>query len=402
MRFCELKEWEFREFLNHHPLKSFMQLPEMAQYKKNHGSKIYYVGVKECENILCATMMIATKGTFGRFVFYSPHGFLIDFENLSLLDFFTKKIRKFVKKKKGYVLIIDPYYPLQERDMNGTLVEGGFDNTSLISKMQKMGYFYKGTSSQAKYMFVLNLEGKDMNQILKEMETTTRSCIRQSLKEGVVFRDLNYSELEIFKKLTLEASIHHGFQDRSLSYYQEMYQILCPKNLSKFVVCEVHFDTYIKELEKELLEIYEKLEKLSEKNGRRKDCVDKINQLKKRIEEAKKLKEENGDVLILSGGMFLFYGDEVVYLFSGNAKPYQHFYTAYRIQYEMIRYAVEHHYKRYNFYGILGTDKNSPGYSVYQFKKGFHGNVIELVGEFELPINFYYYVRKFFSKLFHR
>ena len=42
-----------------------------------------------------------------------------------------------------------------------------------------------------------------------------------------------------------------------------------------------------------------------------------------------------------------------------------------------------------NFYGINGyfTKENNPMYGVYEFKKGFGGEVHELVGEFDLAIN---------------
>ena len=63
----------------------------------------------------------------------------------------------------------------------------------------------------------------------------------------------------------------------------------------------------------------------------------------------------------------------------------------------MIQYALKNNYKRYNFYGILSPTKQD---SVYQFKKGFQGTVVELIGTFELPTHFFYYARKMFYQLF--
>ena len=82
------------------------------------------------------------------------------------------------------------------------------------------------------------------------------------------------------------------------------------------------------------------------------------------------------------------YGNEVIYLASGNYQEYFNFFAQYRIQYEMIKYATENNFKIYNFYGISGNfDINDDRIGVYEFKKGFGGFVVELIGEYRLDIN---------------
>lgn len=105
--------------------------------------------------------------------------------------------------------------------------------------------------------------------------------------------------------------------------------------------------------------------------------------------------------------MFMLYGDEVVYLFSGSDEKYmKEFNAQYAIQWHMIKYAAEHEYKIYNFYGIHGLpDKSDPDYGIYDFKKGFgadYGRIVELLGTFELPVNKpFYYLHQLLSKLKH-
>lgn len=399
MKFCELQEAEFRTFLDRHPLKSFVQTPEMAQYKKNHGWEVSYVGMKEQDKILCATMMVSTKNAIGKRMFYAPNGYLIDFENKELLREFTKEIKAYIKRKKGYTLVIDPYYPLKERDINGDVVPNGFDHTEVIQKLKDMGYHYRGTSDQVKYMFVLDVENKTEKELLSKMSSNAKRSIQKSLKDGIVFREIGIDELETFKSLTASSGERHNFSDRSLDYYKEMYQILHPKGLVQFVVGEIHFNDYIKGNQKEIESELEKIPKLKETDGKRKDSEAKIEQLKRKNKEALELQEKYGDTFIISGGMFITYGDEVIYLFGGNLKEYMHFNTAYRVQWEMIQYALHNNYKRYNFYGILSTDEND---GVYKFKKGFNGYVVELIGEFELPISSFYYIRKFIKRILKR
>ena len=106
--------------------------------------------------------------------------------------------------------------------------------------------------------------------------------------------------------------------------------------------------------------------------------------------------------------MFMTYGDEIVYLFSGSDEKYMRDYNAqYAIQWHMIKYAVEHKFKTYNFYGIQGLpDKSSKDYGIYDFKKGFTsdetGRVVELIGSYELPVNLTFYkLHQLLAKLKH-
>ena len=54
----------------------------------------------------------------------------------------------------------------------------------------------------------------------------------------------------------------------------------------------------------------------------------------------------------------------------------------------------------YHFYGIPANINEHPkDYGIYEFKRGFNGIVEELIGEFELPITWHYYLIKFIHKI---
>jgi peptidoglycan pentaglycine glycine transferase (the second and third glycine) len=48
----------------------------------------------------------------------------------------------------------------------------------------------------------------------------------------------------------------------------------------------------------------------------------------------------------MAGSMFVTYGDEVLYLYSGAYEEFLKYDAPYRLQWEMIRYAVNNGYKR--------------------------------------------------------
>ena len=402
MNLYELSEQEFRDFLDRHPLKTFLQTPEIAHLREKNGWTIYYVGLKDKDKVIAATMMMSIGNFMGKKTFYAPRGVLIDYENQNLLTLFFQELKQFVKNHQGYVFKMDPYYELVERDSEGKIVTSGFNHTDVVSHLKRIGFF-PINSEQAKWMFALNTDKKSFEELRKDFRPSTRNILNKVLKSNIQIRELEYDELHLFKAITEETSERKRFGDKPLSYYQDMYQVFKPNGLIKYLIAEINIPEYIQSLEKERLENNQKLSVLSDSryNDKKKEEIHKtLEGISKKLKEAKSIQKEHGNTLILSGGMFILYGDEVVYLYSGNYKRYMNFNAQYKIQWEMIHYAIDHNYKQYNFYGITEfRDKNHKDYGVYDFKKGFNGRVIELIGGFELPITWHYHLHKLLSAL---
>ena len=138
-------------------------------------------------------------------------------------------------------------------------------------------------------------------------------------------------------------------------------------------------------------------------DGKRKALDETINGLDKKINLAKEEREKYGDVITLSGSMFIMTKREVIYLSSGNYEEFLSYNSQYLIQWEMIKYAIDNGYDRYNFYGIPNTfdDKNDKDYGIYEFKTGFNGYIEELIGEFEIKTSPIYYLIKLIHKIRH-
>lgn len=390
MNFCKLTEKEYRDFLDKHPQKTFLHTPNIGKLREKDGWNYEFVGIKENENIVAATMLLSRNEFLGKKEFFAMRGILIDYNNYDLLSFFIKNLKIYIKNNNGFILRLDPYLIKEERDINGDIVENGKNNFDAINNLKKIGFNEK-ESEQAKWMFVLDIENKNIEQLLKEMKPNTRNSINKTFKEGLVVRELTYDELDKFLKITDDTSERRNFANKNLDYYQDMYNLF--GNDVKFMVAELHTKDYLKILEKELETETQILSTINEKSaGKIKEQEIKINGIKDRIKEAKGLIKID-DVIILSAAMFILYGDEVIYFSSGNYKEYMHFFAQYRIQYEMIKYGTENKFKLYNFYGISGNfDEKDSRYGVYKFKKGFNGYVLELIGEYKLAINKPYYL----------
>ena len=406
MKFQEITEKEYKKYWENHPLKTFLLAPEISKLREKSNWETFYVGVKDNNKIIASTMLLRHIRHFNKYEFYSPRGYLLDFNNRELVDFFTKEIKKFIKEKNGYVFRVDPYLIYKQRDINGDIVEGGEDNSKVVEQLLSLGFKKVPIEDmeQVGWMFSLDLEGKDEEQILKEMKPSTRNKIRKIEKYGIEVNEIGYDELDRFQSIMEETSKRKGFSNRKLSYYQEMYNLFHDKEEVKFFITELDLKNYISILEKDIKEREDKLNSLTDakyNDGAKKNLNNEIASITKRIEDSKSIiKEKNTDKITLSGSMFMLIQPEVIYLSSGNYEEFLKFDSQYLIQWKLIQYGIKHGFKKHNFYGIPANINEHPkDYGIYEFKRGFNGYVEELIGEFELPITWHYKLLKLIHKI---
>ncbi|MBQ8992440.1 peptidoglycan bridge formation glycyltransferase FemA/FemB family protein [Candidatus Saccharibacteria bacterium] len=349
MEFTTLTETEFKKFAEKHPQFSFFQTPALAAYREKRGWRKYYVGLKNQNKILAATMMLSKPAAFKKKVFYAPRGPLIDYEDEKLLKIFFTSLKQYIKSQGGYVFRFDPYFEYRERDLDGKIVEQGFDHQAAIDNLKKLGIKIDPHPDQIKWLFALDLD-RPPEELKKSFRQNTRNLINRTLRSEIKIRELKRDELKDFYKMCSRTAERKGFQkdNKPLDYYEDFYDLF-GKDV-KFLMAE--------------------------------------------LRDGKETKQ-------LSCGMFLLSGKrEIIYLIAGNAEEYLDQNAQYLIQWEIINYAYKNGYKRYNFYGISGNfDKTDPAYGMYRFKKGFGGYVIELIGGFEMPVTKLYYLHKLKEKL---
>lgn len=406
MEFTELTEDEYEKFWETHPLKTFLSAPEIGHLREKNSWDLKYVGIKKDKSLVAATMLVSIKRKLGKREFYSPRGYLIDFNNKELVNYFTEELKKYIKKNNGYVLRIDPYVIYKQRDIDGNIVEDGIDNSSVVNNLYKLGFKKVPIKNmeQVGWMFSLDIEGKEEKDILDGMKPNTRNTIRKASKIGITIRELDYDELDKFQDIMIQTGERKNFSIRKLSYYQDMYKLLHDKNQIKYVITELDLNNYLDGLKKDKEKKEEELSKLSTakyNDGKRKSLNNEILSFDKRIKETNDIKNSTGkDKIILSGSMFIMIQPEIIYLSSGNYEEYLHFNSQYLIQWDMIKYGISHKFKKHNFYGIPANINEKPkDYGIYEFKRGFNGYVEELIGEFELPISKEYYILKLIHKL---
>ena len=189
-----------------------------------------------------------------------------------------------------------------------------------------------------------------------------------------------------------------GFIDRSEAYYEKMYDAFSKDDKIKIMLVELDIDEYLYNLnnqkQQNLLKQVEAKNKPDSAKAKRvlKEHQSQFESLEKRISNLEKLQKEKGNKIVVAGGLFMTFGTQVVSLFGASYREYMKFNGQFFLNFKMIEYALNNGYKKYNFYGITGEfNEDSEMFGLFDFKRGFNAHVEELIGEFTLITNKFFY-----------
>lgn len=383
MELVHIEANEFNEVAKTFSCKNFFQTSYMGESLNQRGKKVYYLGLKDKEKIVAASLLYESNKFLGKKIFVALKGYLIDYQNAELLKIFTTKLLEFIKRNNGFQLVIDPYIIEVQRDINGNIVNGGQNNYQVIENLKHLGFIKSKYDTQVKYNFCLNLN-KSEDEIFSDFKATTRNIINKAIREGVEIVNLKKEDLNQFKEITADTCKRRGFTDKTIEYYQSMYD--CFKDLVVFKLARLNVSKYLEYLNAVKKDYQEKYDKIKSNNKKKENYLFEINNIEKKIEKIKCLPIKDGYVN-LSAAMFILYGDETIYLFSGSYDNLNEFGGQYLIQWDVIKYAINNGYKRHNFFGIMNfQNKNDKDYGIYLFKRGFNGYVEELLGEYTICV----------------
>ena len=413
MEFTTLTEKEFRDFTKNYEQTSFMQSIELANLKKELGSIPHLVGVKKNKKVIAATLILEEKSILGQKTFYAPRGYLVDYHDFDLLKFFSDEIIKYVKKHKGFRITIDPNVVYRIRSSEGEILNDDKDRDDLtMENLKKLGYKYFGfnlytETYQVRWEYRLKLD-EDYEVKKTKFSKSTRKNIEASYKKGLKVRVGKIEDLDSMTEIFDVTSKRKDFQSRSLDYYKKMYKHM--KDLMTIYIAYLDPDVYLAdteellhevEKEKEVIEGKMKTSIVGSKLTNQKESNERqIEKYKEELEVAKKFKKDFPNGKDIGALLSLRSGKEYLTLSSGMLKEYGRFTPKYAMYDEHIKDAYKEGFEWVDFYGITGDfNKDSKWYGMYEIKKGFNGNVVELIGQFEIKTGFVYNIYNLGKKI---
>lgn len=376
-----LTEEEFDYYAQQVEKGSFHLTTEMAKLKQRRHHAVYYLGLQDGQqDIKIMTILVKQELRMG-FFFEISGGFLALETSSAIVERFVKELLEFAKNKKAMYVQIQPNLPekMKGDDFKSARELTIFSNLGFESLEKE---YHHDNHHEPLWEYKKDLSLLTEETLLASYKKNARYNLKKAYEFGVTVRAVSYEELPYFKLLIDETAERRGFADKTLDYYQQVYEIY--EHQATFLVAEISMKEYLErlnqrsfELSKTLVSIEQAL--LASPNSKKKKTErtairSQLKAQEQRIITAKNIiGNESTDCLLLASALFLFSKFETVYLFSGSNDQYSQFYAPYVIQHEMMLESIRRGIPLYNFYGIPGHFDGSDG--ILRFKESFNGYI---------------------------
>ncbi|EDT25271.1 lipid II:glycine glycyltransferase FemX [Clostridium perfringens] len=417
-KFVEINSSEIDKFNESDRKGHIFQTSYWAELKKDWKKK-FIAGYDNDNNmVITATILLRKAPYINKYMGYIPRSFTCDYNNKKLLIEFTEYLREFAKKNNISFITIDPDIHLKENE------EALSEGTEIKNFLKSLGY--KNTDSknfeaiQPNFVFRLPLptEGNKMDikkAVFKKFSSKTRYNIKVAEERGLSVEvydkeTLNEDVLDRFHEIMVTTGKRDNFLVRHREYFKDMIDYLYPhcrlymvkysyendfnrlseklnkqeeaktKAINKIEELKVKLDAETDEDKKSRIE-----KKLNDQDKRLKEAERQIEGFKKKISDIEPFK---GQEVYLSGSIYLYYGNKAWYLYGASENILRDTMPNFAMQWSMICDSIDLGCDVYDFRGVSGDlNPENPLYGLYKFKKGFNGNFVEFIGEFDIVID---------------
>lgn len=382
------------EFVCSHKKEHFMQLSLWGEVKSKGEWKHELLGLYKENDLVGSVMLLHRKIPFiGGYLYYAPRGFVVDYDDFSLVKAFTDEIYKYLKSKNAVYLLIDPDYYYRVRDKYENEVKPADD---FVDKMRALGFKHRGFTkgfdgSQPRCTFRLDLND-DLNKIFDNFDRFAKKAIKQS--EDNCMEVYPSTDFETFEEIMKETAIRDGFIENRLDYYKLVYETLHPHGLCELLMSKYspkkHLDSLENLISSAEADIEAAKKRIEEKNTSKaqtalKQAVEKKERLLKLRSEAEENLKLYPDGIVLSTGININSKNRGWTVFGGSRDILRSLNANYAITYAAIKRFHDAGMEFMDFFGTIpDPDEKSPLFGIHRFKSKFSGNYIEFPGEFHL------------------
>ncbi|MGL4761139.1 MAG: peptidoglycan bridge formation glycyltransferase FemA/FemB family protein [Sarcina sp.] len=417
-KFKEISPAEVNKFNESHFKGHIFQTSYWADLKEYWTPK-FIAGYDESgEVVLTAAIHLRKVPKVNIYMGYIPRGFTCDYTNKNLVNEFTEYLKDYAKQNKIAFITVDPDIHLRE---NEELVQEGND---IKEHLKSLGY--RNTDSknfegiQPNFVFRLPLptEGEKATikkSVFKSFSSKTRYNIKVAEERGL--------SVEVYDKESLTDEVITKFHDimvttgkrdnfivRGKDYFKSMIDCLYPH--ARLYMVKYSYENDFKRLQEKLTkqesEKTKALARIEDQKAKlaTEEDADKQSRIQKKITDNEKkfaeserqiegfkskiesIKPFKGQELYLSGSLYLYYGNIGWYLYGASDNTLRDTMPNFAMQWAMIEDTIDLGCPVYDFRGVSGDlNPENPLYGLYKFKKGFNGNFVEFIGEFDLVVN---------------
>lgn len=315
---------EIEEFLEKHKKSHFLQSPAWAKVKSEWEHEM--IVIRNDKNEIEGTMSILLRKIpfIRRYIMYAPRGFVCDFHNKEILEKLTTEASKIAKKYKAFIFRLDPDIPKDDEIFADIAKELGYRNKKNIKSTKQV--------IQPKWISRITLTNKTEEELISSFASKHRYNIRLARRKGVTLREGTREDLAKFHEIMRVTEARNGFYVRPLSYFEKIWDAMEPNHI-RLIFAEYEGEP-------------------------------------------------------ISAVLPVKYGNKVWYLYGGSSNKHRNLMPNYLLQLEMMKWGLETNCDIYDFRGVSGMhSEKHPQHGIYIFKKGFNGDIIELVDEMYIVYN---------------
>ena len=389
-----LEKKEYEKFVENNSYTHFMQSYDFGQIKKYKNFKPYYLGLKNNNKIVACALILEKSLKFGYTYFYSPRGYVIDYNNKKLIKVLTEELKKFAKEKKAIFIKIDPAIKRHNLDQNGNIIDDN-NNYELIDYLKSLNYKHLGynigfENEQPRFTFRINIDSP-IEEVFQRMHPTTRKILNKNNQYNLKIYKGTIKDMDDFYITMIETAKREGILQAPIKYYEEFYKIFNDDNKSDIYVVKANIKELVKSFKDKIKDVENKIENLKiheDKNkGKINDLTNQLNKLNKQLDRIKEVKEKE---VVLSSIITVKYKDTVWTVHGGNNSILMELNGNYECYWQIIKDANKEGYKMVDCFGTCGIanpDKSNPIFGIHSFKKRLGGEYTEFIGEFDLITN---------------
>lgn len=394
MQITLLDETRFDNFAITHPNHNYYQTSNYGKLMTKHGHNAYYLGlVDEIGEIKAATLMLVKNDKNDkRKMGYAPRGFLINWNDETLVQDFTNGLKDFLSKRNFTYIKVDPMIIYKEHNPDGSENTYSENNSSLVSKLQSLGYIHMGynngmEASKPRWNAFTTLN----NNIISLYNSISKEA-REKISEAVKMGN------KIYKGSMNDISLLYSIIDKTtppLDYYLDYYQFY-GQNLFEVYFNKLEPISYINSsktmYEQEEQKNNELNMQIQDFNIPNKDLLineklksdERLSKYKKNMLEASKLFQQYPSGLVTAGVAVIKYGNRVTFFASGVNENFKEQYPEYLLKWQLINEYAKQGYKIVNLGGLTSEFKKDYDSIL---KTEMANKIVEYVGEFDLVIN---------------
>lgn len=369
MTLTTISKEEFTSFANTVSHRSFIQSAEMADLLEKRGNTVQFIAWKQENQVQVAAILYSLPMTGGLHMEINSGPL---YQEEAMLEPFYAALKDYTKENGAIELVIKPYDTYQTFDSDGNPTSE--EQTHFMDTLKKLGYQHDGLTTgypggEPVWHYLKNVNGVDSKSLLKSFNKNCSRNITTALNYDISIRNITREEIPQFKQIIEETGKRQGFEDKSLSYYYDLYDSFGPN--AEFVVAEINSTAALTHLD-------QKISLLNPSSKQYEQQLQKLEKQKNIVRET--LAGKESETVPLACALIIYTPSEVTYLFGGSYTKYQKFSAAFLIQYHAMNRALEEGITLYNFLGIQGVFDGSDG--VLRFKQNFNGYIVRKMGTF--------------------